>query len=243
MAFTKDHILREIRSTARDNGGVPLGQMRFYKETGIKQADWIGRYWTRWSDAIREAGHEPNKMQGAADEAALLEKYIALTRQLGRFPVSAELRLQRRLDPAFPSHNVWSDRFGPKPDLLQRVVTYCRSRGGCDDIIELYEAHKQPMRRKAPRGEQTSGLEEGFVYLMGLGPRYKLGRTNSIGRRQRQNQTGSPDPLPVAHYIRTDDTVGIEEYWHKRFAASRKFNEWFELTPRDVQAFRRRKFM
>lgn len=40
----KAHILREIRRTALENGGAPLGWRRFFGETGIRETDWLGRY-------------------------------------------------------------------------------------------------------------------------------------------------------------------------------------------------------
>ena len=53
---SKRFIIKEIRRTAEKNGGVPLGMITFYKATGIKIADWRGKLWLRWSDAVKEAG-------------------------------------------------------------------------------------------------------------------------------------------------------------------------------------------
>lgn len=40
--MNKEHIISEIKRTAEENGGVPLGKDRFLKETGIKFSDWYG---------------------------------------------------------------------------------------------------------------------------------------------------------------------------------------------------------
>ena len=68
----KQHILREIQRTAKANGGFPLGWRRFEEETGIRYYDWYGQHWTRWGDAVREAGLDPNRMSEAYDEAFLV---------------------------------------------------------------------------------------------------------------------------------------------------------------------------
>ncbi len=65
--MTKEHILAEIRRTALANGGTPLGRARFFAETGIREADWLGRFWIRWSEAISEAGFSPNRLLKSGD--------------------------------------------------------------------------------------------------------------------------------------------------------------------------------
>ena len=69
----KRHILLEIARTAALNGGVTLGRERFFQETGIKESDWMGKFWARWSDAVKEAGGIPNRLNAPLDEAVLLE--------------------------------------------------------------------------------------------------------------------------------------------------------------------------
>jgi hypothetical protein len=71
-AMDKQHILSEIKRTAAANGGVPLGRERFFRETGIKYHEWIGKIWARWGDALREAGFEPNKLQTAYNDDILI---------------------------------------------------------------------------------------------------------------------------------------------------------------------------
>jgi len=80
----KRHILDEIKRTAEANKGKALGVDRFFQETGIKATDWHGKFWARWSDALREAGFQPNSFNNAYDEGGILEKFIVLIRELDR---------------------------------------------------------------------------------------------------------------------------------------------------------------
>jgi hypothetical protein len=90
----REHILKEIKRTAETNGGVPLGRARFFTETGIREADWLGKFWARWGDAVREAGYAPNQFQAPFEEAFLFEKYIELTRSLGRIPAHGDVLMK-----------------------------------------------------------------------------------------------------------------------------------------------------
>lgn len=238
----KQHILAEIKRTADANAGSPLGRERFFRETGIKETDWSGIYWARWSDAVREAGYSSNQLQTAFEDDYLLERYAALVRELGRVPVISEMKLKRRTDSAFPSHNTFA-RLGTKQQLLAKVAKFCRMRSDLDDIAEICE-----MRAIKPLEEQVEKVDTasenfGFVYLIQSGRFYKVGRTNALGRREYELAIQLPVKTRTVHAIRTDDPLGIEAYWHKRFAGRRMNGEWFELTRTDVSAFKRRKFM
>jgi hypothetical protein len=242
--MNKQHILTEIKRTAAANGGVPLGRERFLRETGIKTHDWIGKYWARWGDALREAGFAPNELQAAYDENMLIEKYIGFARELGHFPVDAELRLKARGDETFPSHSTFVNRLGgSKTQLVARIVDYCKDRSGYDDIIALCSPTARVARKETAKVEIEPEEIIGFVYLMKSGRHYKVGRSNAAGRREYELAIQMPEKLTTVHTIRTDDPAGIEDYWHRRFADKRKNGEWFDLAAADVKAFRRRKFM
>lgn len=240
----KVHILSEIRRTAVANGGVALGQARFETETGIGQRDWRGIHWARWSDAVEEAGLEPNQFKGATEEKRLLDSYARYAQVLGKLPTKAELQLKRRGDSSFPSWNTFA-RFGSKLELVKCLREHCKAdpelaTAGllCDAYLESSATHVN--------GEEPADSDEivfGFVYLAKSGKHYKIGKSYSPGRRQYELSIQLPEPIESVHVIRTDDPSGIEEYWYRRFADKRLNGEWFALDAADVAAFKRRKFM
>ena len=76
LQMDKQQILSEIRRTATANGGEPLGRLRFFNETGIKESDWLGKWWPRWSAVVEEAGFTPLTRQGKNDRTKLSAKSL-----------------------------------------------------------------------------------------------------------------------------------------------------------------------
>lgn len=228
---TKEHILAEIRRTAAENGGVALGKKRFLDATGIAESDWSGRYWARWSDAVREAGVSGQRMNPRLDDDVVLRAAAAITLNLGRFPKAAEIKLAVRSSGQFPSHNTFQ-RFGGLAGLRGALAQYAERTG---DV---------PLREiLGDSAKSANSLEEGFVYLIKAGRHFKIGKANSVDLRHRQLAIQLPEPAEVIHRIRTDDPFGVETYWHRRFADKRLNGEWFALSVADVRVFKRRRFM
>ncbi len=156
--MNKQHILAEIKRTAQDNVGIPLGWKRFFSETGIRYHDWFGKYWSRWGDAVREAGFEPNKLTEAYGDELLIERYVGLVRDLGRIPVKGELRLKKRDDPSFPNEKAF-ERFGSKGQLLAKVLEYCSVHSGFDDVAPL--CAQLPLNGVEKPSERRDQMESG----------------------------------------------------------------------------------
>ncbi|CRM19339.1 GIY-YIG nuclease family protein [Pseudomonas sp. 35 E 8] len=64
--------------------------------------------------------------------------------------------------------------------------------------------------------------------------RIKIGRTGNITRRRGQLQTGSPHPLEIMGWIRSDDEVALEKQLHIDFAHRRQIGEWFRIEPGEI---------
>jgi hypothetical protein len=242
IAMTKLEIINEIKQTAAANGGVPLGWRKFATETGIREPDWKGKLWARWSDAVREAGFTPNEMKEAYGESELLEKYAKLAQDLAHLPTVTDIMLSASQGQAFPNWKTLMNQFGGKPQLVAKLREYCQARTEYASVIALCDSYV-PQRGAEPDKLEPNGQQIGFVYLMKSAKFYKIGKANVTGRRHRELAIQLPERLIFVHEIRTDDPFGIEAYWHNRFADKRRGGEWFELNAADVAAFKRRKFM
>ena len=241
--MNKQQILAEIKRTAAENSGVTLGVDRFAAETGIKESDWRGRYWARWSDAVREAGLTPNTRQQRSNDDALLSQLAEFIRELGRYPTVAEMRLRKRRNGVFPNHKVL-ERRGSRQQLLNQLVAFCTRVAGWNDVLIICQRLEQEAPEQDAAADDGDKFEAGYVYLalmkVGRERRYKIGKANLVEQRARQVAVHLPEEL--IHAITTDDAYGIEAYWHRRFSKKRRGGEWVALSSDDVRAFRRRKF-
>jgi hypothetical protein len=237
----RNYILGEIRRTAQENGGKPLGVARFEAETGIRPRTWQA-FWPRWGDALAELGLEPNALQGRFDDDVLLAHLVAETRRLGHVPTSRELRVRHVTDLSFPDARVF-ERWR-RPEMMDALTAYCGRTAGTSDVLPIVAARSEALAStRSPLARPPTSPADGAVYMAKMGRHYKIGRSNSAGRREYELALQLPERAVTVHIIRTDDPVGIEAYWHRRFADRRANGEWFALTAEDVTAFKRRKFM
>ena len=183
----------------------------------------------------------PTKKLSLMTKSYLLEKFILLTREIGHLPASSDLRLKVSNDPEFPTEKTYR-RFGGKQQLVARLQSFAKDRADCSDIVALCETANGNANSEE-RADKLPTVDVGFVYLIKSGQFYKIGRSNAVGRRERELAIQLPEKSNTVHSIRTDDPIGIENYWHRRFESKRRNGEWFKLSAQDVNAFKRRKFM
>lgn len=95
--MTKEFILSEIKRVGSVNG-KSIGHKGFTKETGIQLSDWYGKFWVRWSDALKDAGLASNEFNKVYSDEYVIKKLISLIRELGHYPVIGEIRIKARMD-------------------------------------------------------------------------------------------------------------------------------------------------
>ncbi len=236
--MTRDQIIEEVKRIATIEGKAP-GYKKFEKQTGISRSGWYGRYWAKWSDVLIEAGFKANSKTAALPLEGLLQTYLDFAEQLGRAPTAGDLLLKAKNDKSFPARTTFEKRLGRKNATLSKVIEYAQKIGAPSHLVEMLENAK--IEEKEHTNDAIGDSQTGYVYLMKSGKYYKIGRTNSIDRRRYEIGLQLPETIKPIHSIETDDPSGIEAYWHNRFRDKCKKGEWFDLSAKDIRAFRRRK--
>ncbi|HKN88610.1 MAG TPA: GIY-YIG nuclease family protein [Nitrospiraceae bacterium] len=89
---------------------------------------------------MREAGFSPNQLNAPHGKVKLLQSYADLARELGRLPVSGDLRLKAKSDPQFPSHNTFGG-LGKKSEFIGHLLDFCRDRKEYESVVTLCERY------------------------------------------------------------------------------------------------------
>jgi hypothetical protein len=236
----REEILAAIKRTADENGGKPLGRIRFENTTGIGKSDWL-HYWSRFSDAQREAGLAPNELARAYPDEHLFEKAVELARELDHYPTYDEFRTKSHNDPGFPSRGAF-ERLGIKTQFIAKLMAWCADKPEYSDIVALIQPLVETFLSESDDNSAHHAEADGygFVYLLRGHPgEYKVGYTKLVDRRLTELGATSSVEQKLIHEIKTDDPSGVEAYWHKRFQDKRMRGEWFRLNPHDVKAFKR----
>lgn len=239
----KQSILTEIRRTAEANDGIPLSHQAFSRVTGIAKEVWLGRYWSRWNEALADAGYIAEEAQPNFDDSYLIEQLIVLSRELGRPPLSWEIRLRATQDESFPSPAAIK-RLGSKRERALRIVAYCNAHEGFADVLDAYQllaTEPEIIVSAGTRLSQESADE--YVCLVKTGKNYTVVGTSAEGRRALQQCSEVDGDSQIIHSIKTDDSAGIAVYWLKRFEPFKIGAENFNLGPAEIKSFKRRKFM
>jgi hypothetical protein len=243
----KQFIISEIQRTATN--GKAIGQKRFTSETGIKAHEWLGKYWARWGDALKDAGFSQNEKTSAHEEEFVIENVLRLARKLNKFPTKYDIDLAKNTDPSLPGHKALG-RLGSRSEVREKLLAYCSDNPDFSDLKELVSLMHVPTTAITLAAvEATKSITNGYVYLVAAQEAFKIGSTRAPYRRVAEIANQSASGAELLHLIATDDPEGIENYWHARFDEKRivglnkQSGEWFALSIDDVRAFKRRKTM
>lgn len=233
----RERVISEIKRLAAESGRVP-GIRAFEEQTGIPRREWMGKVWARWSDAISEAGFEPNGLTERLDTECVLRSVAECCLALGRLAAANDLKLYARQNLGFPSTKTIENHFPRRALLVEALRTWLLQLENHQyaEIVDML-----PVQTIAPT-ELLKDRSYGHVYLLRAGNYYKVGQSSDLERRVKSINVALPEKATLEHAISTDDPPGIEAYWHRRFADRRMNGEWFKLSRIDVLAFKKRKF-
>jgi hypothetical protein len=233
----KREILSKIQNLASEASGKAPGIERFEAETGIKRHQWQGKLWRNWSDVVSDAGLSPNELRGPLSNEVILQNVLEIAKSIRRFPTTTDLRFELHQRGSSPNYKTVLSRWS-MADLAKALAEYAQSIGE-EEIAGFARSYVPPRRKTSVIETDDTSPATGYVYMQRHGADYKIGFTTSLNKRGRQIQIELPQETELVHSILTDDPVGVEAYWHKRFAAKRTRGEWFKLTKADLAAFKR----
>jgi hypothetical protein len=207
MAITRQEIILEIQKLAATDGTIPE-ERGFANATRIKESAWKGKYWARWTEAIREAGYDPNTLTQRIPDEEILEKLATFITNVGHFPIRDEINAQARAVSGFPVWQTIKKRYGGMPETAAALLEYSRKTENqtlanlCEDRLKREALKPVP----AVNLQSNAKASFGFVYLK-YSPSlrlYKIGKAIGPTKRGAGISLLLPEDLVAKHEIKTD---------------------------------------
>jgi hypothetical protein len=133
--MNRETIINEIRRVAELEPLGKLGQLRFEKISGISAGVWRGKYWTTWSEAVKEAGVLPGEKTIAYSDENLLAALAELVRLYKRFPTQAETKIEKRKRSDFPNFATFY-KLGQKDSKINKLHQFATRNSSYSDILQ-----------------------------------------------------------------------------------------------------------
>lgn len=99
-----------------------------------------------------------------------------------------------------------------------------------------YELHHR--RDFVSREPSHRESDEGYIYVIKAGGRYKIGKAKELKDRVKTHQTSSPYETELVVGVVVEDYTKVERELHDLFAEKRVKGEWFTLDETDIKTIR-----
>jgi hypothetical protein len=191
----RDQILAEIKRIADANGGQAPGLKTFESATGIRRHDWLGKFWSKWSDAVTEAGIKPLERTKKVERSFIFPRLAEIVRHYKREPTRVEFDLYKRTDSGLPWYQTLLEHFGSKMEMIAALRAWAETADGYGDIVAML-----PAITEQPKNLTSAAPKEGYVYLIKSGAFYKIGRGDELEKRVKQIRVALPDSSTLEQY-------------------------------------------
>lgn len=159
---SKEHVVSELKRAHSLLGRVP-GLKAFESETGIHRTQFIGVHWPRWSDAVADAGLEPNALTQALPLNDLLFTLADLALELKKLPTSLDLRFAAKNRSGFPASNTFESRLGSVTQRSKLLSELARENPKYQALLDFLPTYENSTAETLSTEKITDNL--GIVYL------------------------------------------------------------------------------
>jgi hypothetical protein len=182
----KNDLLVSLRMAAEANGGRPLGEKQFFRQSGLTKTSLWAAGFNNYGAACEAAGLKANAflVQRMSDDE-LFRPLAILARKLEKYPTKGDFMVARKSDHNFPGWDTFKrrEREGPESSLRKALQVWCQKVSEFSDVSDLLgtsAANSGKQQRIASRP-----VVNGHVYLM----RYGAGGGGCVQNRLDRQRT------------------------------------------------------